>query len=371
MGCNPRRTSTASCGSARAAARSRSRRRGRCASAWPRRMGFAPDGIELEVIRTTGDTIQDRPLAEVGGKGLFTKEIEEALLAGAIDLAVHSAKDMPTVLPPGLLIAAVLPREDAARRLHQPQGEDAARSAARARWSAPRRCAGRRWSSGCGPTSRSCRCAAMSRRACASSTTARSTRRCSRSPGLKRLGLADAATAVLAVDEFLPAVGQGVIAIEARADDARTRALLAAIDHADTATALAAERAFLAVLDGSCRTPIAGHATVAAGRLQFRGLIARPDGSEALETHARGRRRRCGRARRRCRPRAQGARRRRFLRLARRRETRAAPGHPAASPTASAPPRRCARAATTCWWRRCCASSASISSSAAGRAARS
>ena len=90
-----------------------------------------------------------------------------------------------------------------------------------------------------------------------------------------------------AVDEFLPAVGQGIIAIEARADDARTRALLAAVDHADSATALAAERAFLAVLDGSCRTPIAGHATVDAGRLRFRGLIAKPDGSEVLETRAR------------------------------------------------------------------------------------
>ena len=94
-------------------------------------MGFAPEQIEQQMIRTTGDVIRDRPLAEIGGKGLFTKEIEEALLAGAIDLAVHSAKDMPTVLPDGLAITAVLPREDAARRVHQPQGEDAARIAGR------------------------------------------------------------------------------------------------------------------------------------------------------------------------------------------------------------------------------------------------
>ena len=101
--------------------------------------------------------------------------------------------------------------------------------------------------------------------------------------GLKRLGLADVAATVLSVDEFLPAVGQGAIAIETRADDAKTRALVAAIDDTDTATALAAERAFLAVLDGSCRTPIAGHATLAGDRLHFRGLIVRPDGSEAHE----------------------------------------------------------------------------------------
>jgi hydroxymethylbilane synthase len=100
---------------------------------------------------------------------------------------------------------------------------------------------------------------------------------------LKRLGLADAATAVLDVDEFLPAVGQGAIGIEARADDSRTREMLAAINHADTFNALAAERAFLAVLDGSCRTPIGGHATISGGRLSFRGMIVKPDGSEAFE----------------------------------------------------------------------------------------
>jgi hydroxymethylbilane synthase len=102
--------------------------------------------------------------------------------------------------------------------------------------------------------------------------------------GLKRLGLTEAATAVLAVDDFLPAVGQGIIAIESRIADTRTRELLAAIDHAETATALAAERAFLAELDGSCRTPIAGYARIAAGHLDFRGLIAKTDGSQTFET---------------------------------------------------------------------------------------
>ena len=101
--------------------------------------------------------------------------------------------------------------------------------------------------------------------------------------GLRRLGLADATTSVLDVDEFLPAVGQGAIGIETRANDLRTRDLLRPIDHADTARALAAERAFLAVLDGSCRTPIAGHATLSAGRVRFRGMILKPDGSQVFE----------------------------------------------------------------------------------------
>jgi hydroxymethylbilane synthase len=105
---------------------------------------------------------------------------------------------------------------------------------------------------------------------------------------LKRLGLADAATAVLDANEFLPAVGQGAIGIETRADDARTRELLAAINHADTFSALAAERAFLAVLDGSCRTPIGGHATISGGRLRFRGMVVKPDGSEAFEATREG-----------------------------------------------------------------------------------
>jgi hydroxymethylbilane synthase len=105
---------------------------------------------------------------------------------------------------------------------------------------------------------------------------------------LKRLGLASAATAILPVDEFLPAVGQGIVAIESRESDDRTRALLAPIDDTDAAVALAAERAFLAVLDGSCRTPIAGHATVTAGRLHLRGLIAKPDGSAVHETQRQG-----------------------------------------------------------------------------------
>jgi len=106
--------------------------------------------------------------------------------------------------------------------------------------------------------------------------------------GLRRLGLAEAATAILDTNEFLPAVGQGIVAIEAKAGDARTRAVLDRINSADDAIALAAERAFLTVLDGSCRTPIAGHAKIAGGRVSFRGLIAKPDGSEVFETTREG-----------------------------------------------------------------------------------
>jgi hydroxymethylbilane synthase len=249
--------------------------------------GIDPERIALTVIRTTGDMIRDRPLAEAGGKGLFTKEIEEALLAGTIELAVHSAKDLPTVLPAGLTIAATLAREDA-------RDVFISRKAATLRELA----------SGATVGTASLRRQALVKRlrpdlAVANLRGNVETRLRKLEAGevdatllalagLKRLGLAQAATAILPVDEFLPAVGQGVIAIEARADDAHTLPLLAAVNHADSATALAAERAFLAVLDGSCRTPIAGHATVRAGGLVFRGLIAKPDGSAVLEARREG-----------------------------------------------------------------------------------
>jgi hydroxymethylbilane synthase len=241
----------------------------------------APDTIEIRVIRTSGDAIQDRPLAEVGGKGLFTKEIEQALLAGEIDLAVHSAKDMATQLPAGLAIAACLPRED-------PRDVFVSRIAPTL-GALPK---GARVGTG------SLRRAALLRRlrndvaivplrgnvetrlrkldeGVADATILALA-------GLRRLGMENAATAILDVDTFPPAVGQGVIAIEARADDDQTRALAEAINDADAAIALAAERAFLRVLDGSCKTPIAGHAQLADGRVRFSGLIVKPDGSAAL-----------------------------------------------------------------------------------------
>jgi hydroxymethylbilane synthase len=245
--------------------------------------GFAPERIELSVIRTSGDRIQDRPLAEVGGKGLFTKEIEEALSAGAIDLAVHSSKDMPTVLPAGLVLSAFLEREDprdvfisrkAKSIVDLPPGATIGTASLR------RQAMALRLRPDLKPVSLRGNVETRLRKlddGVADATLLALA-------GLKRLGLADAATAVLDVDEFLPAVGQGAIGIETRADDIRTRDLLRPIDHHDTARALAAERAFLAVLDGSCRTPIAGHAAVVEERLRFRGMILKPDGSEAFET---------------------------------------------------------------------------------------
>ena len=245
--------------------------------------GFAPERIELQVIRTTGDRIQDRPLAEAGGKGLFAKEIEEALLDRRIDLAVHSSKDMPTFLPDGLVLTAFLQREDArdafvsrkARTLAElPRGAVVGTSSPR------RQALVRRMRPDLAVVDLrgnvETRLRKLDEGAADATLLALA--------GLKRLGLADAAATVFELDEFLPAVGQGAIGIETRADDAKTRALLRPIDDPDTATALRCERAFLAALDGSCRTPIAGHATVAHGRVSFRGMIVKPDGSEAFET---------------------------------------------------------------------------------------
>ena len=207
-------------------------------------LGVNEAAIELVIIRTSGDVIQDRPLAEVGGKGLFTKEIEEALLDGRIDLAVHSAKDMPTVLPAGLMLAACLEREDprdvfisrkAASLAELPQGATLGTASLRRQAIAKRARGDLRVVPLRGNVETRLRKlddgevdATMLALA-----------------GLKRLGLAEHATKIMSADEFLPAVGQGAIGIETRADDARTRELLTRIDHADTSTALACERAFL------------------------------------------------------------------------------------------------------------------------------
>ncbi|HVV60967.1 MAG TPA: hydroxymethylbilane synthase [Pseudolabrys sp.] len=249
-----------------------------------------PLDIELKIIRTSGDMIQDRPLADAGGKGLFTKEIEEALLAGAIDIAVHSAKDMPTVLPEGLVLAACLEREDPRDVLicHRAKSLAALPRNARLGTSSLRRQA-------IAKRARPdleivpLRGNVETRLRKLDDTTVNAT--ILALAGLKRLGIADRATAIMSVEEFLPAVGQGAIGLETRANDDHTRAMLAQIDDADTSVAIAAERAFLGALDGSCKTPIAGHAIVYGPTIQFRGLIAKPDGSAAHDisgTGARG-----------------------------------------------------------------------------------
>jgi hydroxymethylbilane synthase len=244
--------------------------------------GVEEERIALTIIRTTGDVIQDRTLAQAGGKGLFTKEIEEALIARTIDLAVHSAKDVPTVLPDGLAIAAVLPREDArdvfigrdAKTLRELRAGAVVGTASLRRQAIVKRLRG---DLEVVPIRGNVETRLRKLKEGAVDATLLAL------AGLKRLGLTDAASSIFSVDEFLPAVGQGIVAIETRADDRATRAVLEALDDAQTATAFAAERAFLEVLDGSCRTPIAGHATVADGRVRLRGLIAKPDGSAAFE----------------------------------------------------------------------------------------
>jgi hydroxymethylbilane synthase len=243
--------------------------------------------IEIVVIRTTGDKIQDRPLAEAGGKGLFTKEIEEALARGEIDLAVHSAKDVPTWLPDGLVLAGCLEREDVrdvflSRKAQSvqalPHGAVVGTASLR------RQALVKRLRPDLEVVPFRGNVETRLRKLDSGEVDATLLALA----GLKRLGLADVATAPLPLDDFPPAVGQGAITIETRAQDKRTRDLLAAIVHPDTSTAVECERAFLAALDGSCRTPIAGLARVEGDHVRFRGLIIRPDGSESHETTREG-----------------------------------------------------------------------------------
>jgi hydroxymethylbilane synthase len=239
-------------------------------------------------IRTTGDRLTDRPLLEAGGKGLFTKEIEEALLAGEVDIAVHSAKDMPTLLPPGLELAGCLPREDPrdafiGRGMRSfaelRQGAVLGTSSLRRRALALRRRPDLRIVEFRGNVGTRLR---KLEEGIADATLLAMA-------GLRRLDLAGHVTAILDIAEFVPAVGQGAIAVELREGDNETSALVASILDADAGLAVAAERAFLAVLDGSCRTPIGGHATIADGTMTFRGIIVTPDGRTAHETERRGR----------------------------------------------------------------------------------
>lgn len=246
-----------------------------------------PDRIEIKVFRTTGDMVLDRPLADAGGKALFTKEIEEALLAGAIDVAVHSAKDLPTFLPDGLVIAGFLPREDARDVFISRKAKTISDLPAGARvgTASPRRQAMvKRLRPDVAVTMLRGNVETRLRKVDDGEVDATVLA----AAGLKRLGLMSAATAIFDADEFLPAVAQGAIAIETRIDDGKIRTLAAMVDDTDTATALAAERAFLAILDGSCRTPIGGHAQVFGDSIRFRGMILKPDGSDALEVMREG-----------------------------------------------------------------------------------
>lgn len=249
--------------------------------------GLEAGAIEIRVIRTSGDRIQDRPLSEAGGKGLFTKEIEEELKAEEIDLAVHSSKDVPTFLPDGLVLAAFLQREDVRDAVVSPRAaglRELAAGAVVGTASLRRQAQVLRLRPDLKVVPFRGNVQTRLRKLADGEVDATLLALA----GLKRLGRPEVATSVLSLDDFLPAVGQGAIAVETRGGDERVRQYLAALDDADTATALAAERAFLAALDGSCRTPIAGHAWIEDGRLHLRGLVLRPDGSEAYETSRSG-----------------------------------------------------------------------------------
>jgi len=248
---------------------------------------IAEDAIAIRVIKTSGDMIQDRALLEAGGKGLFTKEIEEALLAGLIDLAVHSSKDVPTFLPENTWLSAFLPREDvrdvfisprAASLAALPPGSVVGTASLRRQAMVLRARPDLKVKVFRGNVETRLRKLAEGEADATLLALA----------GLRRLGLADKATQILGTDEFLPAVGQGAVAIESRRDDDRTSELVARITDPDTEVALNAERAFLALLDGSCRTPIGGHCTVDGERIHFRGMIISPDGKSCFETERRG-----------------------------------------------------------------------------------
>ncbi len=252
-------------------------------------LGAREEDIALMVIKTSGDVIQDRPLAEEGGKGLFTKEIEDALLDKRVDLAVHSAKDMPTFSQPGLMLVACLEREDPRDVFISRKAKSLAelpRGATLGTASLRRQAIAKRLRPDLAVTPLRGNVETRLRKLDDGQVDATILALA----GLKRLGLVAHATKIMDAEEFLPAAGQGAIGIEARADNTRVRDILARIDHADTSVAVACERAFLAELDGSCKTPIAGHATVSGETVQFRGLIARPDGSAAHDISGTGRR---------------------------------------------------------------------------------
>jgi hydroxymethylbilane synthase len=242
--------------------------------------------VELKVIKTKGDKITDVPLAAVGGKGLFVKEIEEALLAGRAQLAVHSMKDVPAELPPGLVIAGVSPRQDVRDVL-----------------------VSRRWGSleelppgaRVGTSSLRRRAQLLARRPDLEVVPLRGNvetrlRKLDEqgldavilaAAGLARLGLEQVATQYLPVETLLPAVGQGALGLECREDDAATRELVAALADPAAAAAVEAERAFLGRLEGGCQVPIAAHAVLEGDRLWLRGLVADLEGRRLVRAQGR------------------------------------------------------------------------------------
>jgi len=235
--------------------------------------------IEIVVIKTTGDVVLDRALQDIGGKGLFTKEIDEAMLARDIDLAVHSMKDVPTYLPDGIHLPCMLEREDVRDVFIS--------NKAKTVWDLPEGAV-------VGSASLRRQSQILARRPDLKVITFRGNVQTRMkklaagdvdgtmlaAAGLRRLGMEEVITDIMTVEDFVPAVGQGAIGITCMEDDERANRVLAALNDAETVVQVTAERAFLTVLDGSCRTPIAAYARLDGDTLHFHGLVAKPDGSE-------------------------------------------------------------------------------------------
>lgn len=250
--------------------------------------GAGAHTFEIVPIRTTGDRITDRPLADAGGKGLFTKEIEEALLAGEVDLAVHSMKDMPTALPAGLTVPCYLPREDVRDAFISPKARTLAAlppGAVVATSSLRRQAQVRHLRPDLAVVPMRGNVETRLRKLADGVADATLLA----VAGLKRLGLADRITAIVPAELILPAVAQGAIGVETRAEDAAMAHLLAPINHEPTALTVTAERAFLARLEGSCRMPIAALAETAGGQFAIRGMVLTPDGTRCYTTRQQGR----------------------------------------------------------------------------------
>ena len=243
--------------------------------------------FEIVVINTTGDRILNQPLAEIGGKGLFTQELEEALQNGSIDLAVHSMKDMPALLPDGLTIAAILEREDPRDAfvsvnhkslMDLPEGGVLGSSSVRRNAQALRIRPDLKSVQFRGNVQTRMRKLAEGVAAATFLAVA----------GLNRLGMSQHISTIMDMNDMLPAVAQGAIGIEIKQGNSFALNLVQAIHHKTTGIAIACERAFLAKLEGSCRTPIAGHAQVNGGKVYFKGQILSLDGATTSEVEREG-----------------------------------------------------------------------------------
>mmetsp|Transcript_32990 Transcript_32990/g.46847 ORF Transcript_32990/g.46847 Transcript_32990/m.46847 type:complete len:364 (+) Transcript_32990:94-1185(+) len=245
--------------------------------------------LEICVMKTQGDMILDKSLMELGGKGLFTKELDTALLGNEVDICVHSMKDVPTWLPEGTILPCTLPREDtndafiykdgSIKRIEDLPDESVIGTASLRRQAQimaknpTLKCVNFRGNV-------QTRLRKLEDGVVDATLLAIA--------GLKRMDMDSCATSVLEWDEMLPAVAQGAIGIQCRSDDERSIKYIDALNHPETKSCIDCERAFLAALDGNCKTPIAGQARIVDGKIKFRGLIAMPDGSQKFETESEG-----------------------------------------------------------------------------------